>query len=96
MWDDLGEIWENGIETCVLSYVKKIKFLKKSKMTHAMPYISVLWPVCLSYCPWSKNPMVYLAVTSETGRQKYARMDAVKGTDGRFTRMKGCDAFFSA
>ena len=40
--------------------------------------------------------MVYLVVPSETGRQKHARMDAVKGTDGTFTRMKGCDAFFSA
>ena len=65
-------------------------------MTHAMLYMSVLWPVCLSYCPWSKNSMVCLVVTSETGRQKHIRMDAVKGTDGSFTSMKGCDAFFSA
>ena len=40
--------------------------------------------------------MVCLVVTSETSRQKHTRMDAVKGTDGSFTSMKGCDAFFSA
>ena len=40
--------------------------------------------------------MVCLVVPSETGRQKHASMDAVKGTDGTFTRMKGCDAFCSA
>ena len=48
MWDDLGEIWENGIETCILSYVKKINKIFKKEQNDTRYAIYFCSLTCLS------------------------------------------------